>query len=88
MGAYEQAGYRPSPAVCCLPQSLRLPQAEQPPSSVPTRFQSISDVDREWKQWYEKLQTTYREQSTAIRRLRVELCVKRAKAKDTKGKAD
>ena len=45
-------------------------------------------MDREWKQWYEKLQTTYREQSTAIRRLRVELCVKRAKAKDTKGKAD
>ena len=55
MGAYEQAGHRPTPAISCMPQSLRLPPDDQPPSSVPTRFQSIRDVDRDWKQWYDRL---------------------------------
>jgi hypothetical protein len=88
MGAYEQAGYRPTPTISCMPQALRLPLDDQPPPSVPTRFQFIRKFDREWKQSYDRLQTTYRAKSTDIRRQRVELCVKRAKAKDTTVKED
>ena len=88
MGAYEQGGYRPSPAVSCLPSNTRLAVGEHPPPSTPSHHQTMDDVNHSWAAWYVKLKDAYTLQTADIRRQRVKLAVHRKQTKDGKAIED